>query len=138
MVKGLRGVIVRDAAVQKRLEALNVIAPFVNMPGEDGKPVVPPTGVKFMLREILRGLEMPVDKIIPDPDRQKIIQNIVQQNTPMGATIDPAMAAIQDQTAQMQGQAPPAILANAGITPASLPNQELPPNLPIQLNGRNM
>ena len=136
VIKGLRGVIVRDAAVQKRLEALNVLTPFTQMPDETGKPLVAPEGIKFMLREILKGLELPVDSIIPDPAKQKILQNIVNQQAP--APQIPGMPIAQDQAAQVMGQVPPEILQQAGVPPASLGQQQIPPNLPIQMTGRNI
>jgi hypothetical protein len=70
VARGPTGVIMRDALIQRQLEALQIITPYA--------PAIPALkdGIPFMLREVLKGLDLPVDKIIPDPEKQEQLQNI--------------------------------------------------------------
>jgi hypothetical protein len=80
IAQGPSGIIMRETTTQKRLEALQLITPYVQA------GVVPKSGIEYMLREVLKGLDMDVDKIIPDPDTQATLQGVVQglqqQGTP--------------------------------------------------------
>jgi hypothetical protein len=73
VARGPTGIIMREAMIQRRLEALQLVTPYVQT------GVVQPTGVAVLLREVLKGLDMPVDKIIPDPDKAAQLQNAVQE-----------------------------------------------------------
>lgn len=79
VARGPTGIIMREAMIQRRLEALQLITPYT------ATGVVQKDGLAVLLREVLKGLDMPVDKIIPDPEKAAQLQNAVQsiqQNDP--------------------------------------------------------
>lgn len=88
VARGPTGIIMREAMVQRRLEALQLVTPYAN------SGVVPKEGLAVLLRETLRGLDMPVDKIIPDPEKQAQLQGAAQtaqgQGMPVGQGGKPA------------------------------------------------
>lgn len=115
-VTGLSGVVVKDAAVQKRMEFLNILTPWVQM------GVVQPDGIKILLREIGKPLELPVDKIIPDPDKQRQLQNFAAQGQP-GMPMAPGMPGQNPQIPMQQ------VLQNQnpnGMVPQGPPGAQLP------------
>ena len=66
--QGPTSVLAREATVQKRLQALQILGPFIPT------GLIPQEGIATLLRETLRPLELPVDKIIPDPEIAKKLQ----------------------------------------------------------------
>lgn len=66
--QGPTAVLAREATVQKRLQALQIIGPFIPT------GLISQEGIAVLLRETLRPLELPVDKIIPDPEIAKKLQ----------------------------------------------------------------
>lgn len=78
VARGPTGIIMREAMIQRKLEALQLITPYMSA------GVVEKDGLAVLLREVLKGLDMPVDKIIPDPEKraklQSAVQSIQQQN----------------------------------------------------------
>lgn len=110
VARGPTGVIMQDALVQRRLEGLQLITPYV------GAGVVPPKGVAVLLREILKGLDMPVDKIIPDPEKQEQLQGVADatnqgvnqspnQPNVVGGVAKPALTLEQMQGSTVQPSA---------------------------------
>lgn len=73
VARGPTGIVMREAMLQRRIEGLQMITPYAVMPN-----MIEPNGMKIMLREILKGLELPVDDIIPDPKRVKQLQSVAQ------------------------------------------------------------
>jgi hypothetical protein len=76
VAQGPTAVLAREATVQKRLQALQIIGPFIPT------GLIPQEGLAVLLRETLRPLELPVDKIIPDPDIAKKMQAQPGQGPP--------------------------------------------------------
>lgn len=72
VARGPTGIIMREAMIQRKLEALQLITPYMST------GVVEKDGLAVLLRDVLKGLDMPVDKIIPDPDKKAQLQNAVQ------------------------------------------------------------
>jgi hypothetical protein len=68
VAQGPTSVLAREATVQKRLQALQIIGPFIPT------GIIEKDGIATLLRETLRPLELPVDKIIPDPEIAKKMQ----------------------------------------------------------------
>jgi hypothetical protein len=125
--RGPTGIIMREALIQRRLEALQLITPYVN------SGVVQKEGLAVLLREVLTGLDMPVDKIIPDPERAKVLQDAVQATVPQQA--EPQISFNPEQldgstaqpTGQGQGQVqmqPGAV--GQGTTPMAVPDGRSP------------
>lgn len=125
VARGPTGIIMREAGIQKRLEALNLLQPYVAA-GMVEKP-----GVLVLLREILRGLDMPVDQIIPDPKKQAELATAAQAvprqgggiSQPDGQIITPEtmqgsvpQPAGQGQVAMQQGR------VGQGTTPMAVPD----------------
>jgi hypothetical protein len=60
--KGPTSVLARETAAAKRLETLQVVGPFIPT------GIIPKSGLATLLREVLKSSDLPVDKIIPDPE----------------------------------------------------------------------
>lgn len=73
VAKGPTGVILKEAQVQRKMEALQILGPFVPT------GIIPKDGLANLLRDILGGLDMDVDKIIPDPEKAAQLQALAQQ-----------------------------------------------------------
>lgn len=73
VARGPTGVILKEAQVQRRMEALQILGPFVPT------GIIPKDGLANLLRQIIAGLDMDVDKIIPDPEKQAQLQALAQQ-----------------------------------------------------------
>jgi hypothetical protein len=89
VARGPTGIIMREAMIQRRLESLQLITPYA------ASGVVPKEGLAVLLREVLRGLEMPVDKIIPDPEKRAQLQDAANAVTATPAGVGQAAAMIQ-------------------------------------------
>jgi hypothetical protein len=76
IARGPSGIIMREALVQRRLEALQLLTPYLQF------NIVTPEGLAVLLREVLSGLDMPVDKIIPDPEKAQTLQSVAQSAGP--------------------------------------------------------
>jgi len=152
-ITGLAGVVVKDAAVQKRLEYLNVLTPWAQM------GAVGIDGIKILLREIGKPLELPVDKIVPDPEKQKQLQEFANQGpggppvappgmpvagapqgNPLQALLGAAQGAQQPQGGPPQGGGDPRAALAAiqallqqhnpqGMAPQGAPGAQLPVNI---------
>lgn len=94
VANGPTGVILKEAQVQRRVEALQVLGPFIPT------GIIPREGLANLLRQILSGLDLDVDDIIPDPQQEKQLQDLAG-----GAG------------AQPEGQGPPADNNPAGVSP---------------------
>jgi hypothetical protein len=60
--RGPTSVLARETQAAKRIETLQVVAPFIPT------GIVPKPGVATLLREVLKSSDFPVDDIIPDPE----------------------------------------------------------------------
>lgn len=74
VAKGPTGVILKEASVQRNMEALQILGPFIPT------GIIPKDGVANLLRQILSGLDLDVDRIIPDPEKAAELAAIAQQN----------------------------------------------------------
>lgn len=70
---GPTGVILKEAQVQRRMEALQVLGPYVPT------GIIPKDGLTNLLRQILGGLDLEVDDILPDPKQAAQLQQLAQQ-----------------------------------------------------------
>lgn len=104
VARGPTGIIMREAMIQRRLESLQLITPYVPT------GVVQKGGIAVLLREVLKGLDMPVDKIIPDPDKaaqlQNAVQSIQQQNGQQPQVQDGGNPQLPFTPEQLQGSTP--------------------------------
>jgi len=112
VAQGPTSVLAREATVQKRLQALQIVGPFIPT------GLIERDGIAVLLRETLRPLELPVDKIIPDPDIAAKLR-AAQGQPPPGA-----------QGAGPPGQ-PPQVPAGAGGNVVPLQGPQ-PPQAPPQ------
>ncbi len=90
--RGPTSVLARETAAAKRLEALQVVGPYVPT------GVIPKEGIATLLREVLKSSDLPVDDILPDPKLQKQLMESAQAaGGPPGATpegeVPPGMGA---------------------------------------------
>lgn len=89
VARGPTSVLARETAAAKRLEALQVIGPFVPT------GIIPKEGLATLLREVLKSSDLPVDEIIPDPKLQQQLQQVAgpqpgQPGMPPGAGAPPS------------------------------------------------
>lgn len=106
VARGPTGVILKEAQVQRRVEALQVLGPFIPT------GIIPKDGLAHLLRQVLTGLDLDTDKIIPDPDKAAQLAALAQS---MG-----------------QGQGPPGVPGSSagpdsGNPPAGNPPSGVPP-----------
>lgn len=78
VARGPTGIIMREAMVQRRLEALQLVTPYAQA------QIVPASGITVLLREVLRGLDLPVDDIIPDPKKQATLELAAKETSQPG------------------------------------------------------
>jgi hypothetical protein len=78
--KGPTSVLAREMQVAKRLETLQVLTPFVP------SGIIPKNGLATLLREVMKSSDLPIDKIIPDPEIESELQEAAgaQQGMPPG------------------------------------------------------
>lgn len=98
VVRGPTGIIMRETLIQRRMEALQLVTPYAQA------GIVNKDGLAVILREVLKGIDLPVDEIVPDPKKQQLLQEQVKQ---IGATGQPPEFQPQDlqgSTVQPQGQ----------------------------------
>lgn len=81
--RGPTSILARETAAAKRLETLQVVAPFLPT------GIFPKPGVATMLREVMKSSDFPVDDILPDPKLEEQLQNAVgeQGGQPPGAPV---------------------------------------------------
>lgn len=113
VVRGPSGIILKEAAIQKRLEGLQILAPYMNN--------IDQKGIKVVLREILGALDFPVDDIIPDPLRQEQVNQAVQESGGQPPGVPGAVP---------QPSAPQPMQLNAPGNGTPMP---VPANAPIQM-----
>lgn len=106
VARGATGLLQRELAQTRTVEILQLLQPYA-IPGPDGKAIIEPDSLRYMLREILKNTGLDVDKAIPDPYAQ-------DANSELAGALD--------------GQNPQAEAFNRGTsTPVPLPQQSLPP-----------
>lgn len=125
VARGPTGVILKEAQVQRRVEALQVLGPYIPT------GIIQKDGLANLLRQILQGLDLDVDKIIPSPEQQAQLQALAQQQQeqqsgPPGLPPAPA-----------QGNPPPNAAPGPGGPPTNitqLPNSapRMGPPAPMQ------
>lgn len=95
VARGPTSVLARETQAAKRLEALQVIQPFVPT------GIIEQAGLATLLREVLKSSDLPVDDIIPDPKlQQQLQQSAAAAQAAMGGggpepQVPPAMGAPQ-------------------------------------------
>jgi hypothetical protein len=106
VARGATGLLQRELAQTRTVEILQLLQPYA-VPGPDGKAIIEPDTLKYLLREILKNTGLDVDKAIPDPFAEET------QSELMGA---------------LGGPNPQVEQSNRGTsTPTQLPPQSLPP-----------
>lgn len=68
VARGPTSVLARETAAAKRLETLQVVGPFIPT------GIIPKAGLATLLREVLKSSDLPVDKIVPDPELEAQLQ----------------------------------------------------------------
>jgi len=121
VARGPTGVILKEAQVQRRVEALQVLGPYIPT------GIIQKDGLAHLLRQILNGLDLDVDKIIPSPEQQQQLQAIAgqppgmpgQPQQPPGA---PPGVSPSGPPGSPPSPAPAPPLANAARGPGGPPN----------------
>jgi hypothetical protein len=69
VARGATGLLQRELAQARTLDILNALTPYATstVPGQE--PIVPASGMKIIIREVLKTTGLPVDEIIPNPDK---------------------------------------------------------------------
>lgn len=101
VAKGPTGVILKEASVQRNMEALQILGPFIPT------GIIPKDGVANLLRQILGGLDLDVDRIIPDPEKAAELAMIAQRNNPQPQPGGPQALPPGSVPAPAPGGAPP-------------------------------
>lgn len=124
---GLTGVLMKEAAVQRQIDFLQVITPYL------ATGAVSPEGIKYLLRGVGKGVALPdLDKVIPDPDMQRKMAELAQSaggippGGPPGAS--PGLAV------QPPGAVPPGMIPGPGLPP-QLPGEGQAAPLPDARSG---
>lgn len=80
IAKGPTSVLAREMQAAKRMEMLQVVTPYV------ATGIIPKEGLAVLLREVMKSSDLPIDKIIPDPDIEQQLQAAAgaQQGMPPG------------------------------------------------------
>jgi hypothetical protein len=115
VARGASGLLQRELAQTRTVELLQLLTPYVQ-PRPDGSPgPISDEGLGILLREVLKTTGLPIDKIIPDPERQNEAMD----------------------TLRLLGQAPgQEAMSNRGTSsPVPLPPQSQP-QLPAPLTNR--
>jgi hypothetical protein len=68
IARGATGLLQRELAQAKTLELLQALTPYA-APQQGIQPLIPPEGMQVLLREVLKTTGLPVDEIIPNPDK---------------------------------------------------------------------
>jgi len=120
VARGATGLLQRELAQTKTVEILQLLTPYAQA------GLVTPTGIEYLLREVLKGTGMDIDKIIPNPDKSQQTNELGTLFGGQGQTPSPAPP-------PMQG-GPQAPALNTGTnTPPNLPAQSQPPATPSNL-----
>lgn len=70
VARGASGLLQRELAQTRTVELLQLLTPYVQ-PRPDGSPgPISDEGLSILLREVLKSTGLPIDKIIPDPNRE--------------------------------------------------------------------
>lgn len=110
--RGPTSVLARETAAAKRIEMLQVISPFTPT------GIFPKEGLAVLLREVMKSSDLPIDKIIPDPEIARQLQEAsgavpgaptgappdAQQPPGMGAPPPPATPGSPQMAPQAPGQ----------------------------------
>lgn len=86
LARGPTSVLARETAAAKRLEMLQVLGPLLTT------PLIPPPGAQVLLREVMKSSDLPVDKIIPDPELQQQLQEAAGAGAPGQVPVQPPAA----------------------------------------------
>lgn len=71
LARGAMGLLQRELSQTRTVEMLQLLAPYIE------KWEQLPKGIKIMLREVFKNTGLPVDDIIPDPDKEEGVRDIV-------------------------------------------------------------
>jgi hypothetical protein len=77
--RGPTSVLARETAAGKRLETLQVLAPFIPT------GIIPKSGIATLLREVMKSSDLPIDDIIPDPKLEEQLMEAAGGGLPPGA-----------------------------------------------------
>lgn len=105
IVRGATGLLQRELAQSRITEILQLLTPYVQM------GILPKEAIQYILREVLKGTGIDVDKVIPNPGQTEEIQDVLAR--------------------LMQGEA----LDRGTGTPQALPPQSQPNMKPIIPSG---
>lgn len=110
--RGPTSVLARETAAAKRIEMLQVIGPFIPT------GIIPKEGLAVLLREVMKSSDLPIDKIVPDPEIARQLQEAgggvqgapsggppeIQQPPGMGAPQPPGTPGAPQMVPQAPGQ----------------------------------
>jgi hypothetical protein len=117
VARGATGLLQRELAQTRTIELLQILTPYI----EQWDTL--PDGIKIMLREVLKSTGLPVDQIIPDPNKQAGLQNISQLVTGNG---------LPQPVGQMES------MARGTGQPVPLGRQSMPQSLPPPTGAVNL
>lgn len=66
IARGATGLLQRELAQTRTVEILQLLTPYTQ-PGPDGKSIIEPDSIRYILREVIKNTGLDVDKAIPDP-----------------------------------------------------------------------
>lgn len=120
VARGSSGLLQRQLTQNRAAEALQVMAPFVNLAKEDGTPLVPVRGLERVLADILQSLGYMQGEILDDPDRPERLGTLgaALGQGPAGIQQTPAAPPIGTPPPALDGRSAPADTnANVGLAP---------------------
>ena len=118
--RGPTSVLARETAAAKRMEMLQVMAPFIPT------GIFPKPGISTMLREVMKSADLPIDDIIPDPELEQQLMDagggapgaVPPGAVPPGAGPPPGLGAPPPpQAPGSVAQAPPPPGQGTGLVP---------------------
>lgn len=69
VARGATGLLQRELSQARTIEILTALTPYAQATQPGQEPIIPPQGMQIILREVLKTTGLPVDDIIPNPDK---------------------------------------------------------------------
>lgn len=109
--RGPTSVLARETAAAKRLETLQVVGPFIPT------GIIPKSGLAVLLREVLKSSDLPVDKIIPDPELEEQLQAVAGQSGMPPGGVPPGAPPQPGQPPALGAPPPPQAPGSVAMVP---------------------
>lgn len=91
IARGASGLLQRELSQARAVEVLQLIIPFMQTPGPDGRPMVAVEGVQDLLRDIISGLGYKTDALVPDNARSRQVSDLLAGLSSQPGTPAPAL-----------------------------------------------